>query len=101
MHGIPPDKEELHITSLVVHAQPGDAQAVDAFITALPGARIHGSDANGKRVVTLEAPSAAAIVDLVSAIQQAHGVINVAMVYQHAEPLESLNTEIPNVDNPT
>jgi nitrate reductase NapD len=91
---------ELHISSLVVHAMPGQRAAVDAVIHGLPGAQIHGADASGKLVVTLEAPTSAAILDQVSAIRQAPGVLNVAMVYQHAESLESLNTEIPN-DNHT
>lgn len=93
--------DELHITSLVVHAMPSHCTAVDALINALPGAQIHGADANGKRVVTLEAPTSAAILDKVSAIRQAPGVLNVAMVYQHAESLESLNTEIPHVHHTT
>ena len=87
---------ELHISSLVVHAMPSHRTEVDALINALPGAQIHDADASGKLVVTLEAPTSAAILDQVSAIRQAPGVLNVAMVYQHAEPLESRHTEIPD-----
>jgi nitrate reductase NapD len=86
---------ELHISSLVVHATPSRRAEVDAVIHGLPGAQIHGADAGGKLVVTLEAPTSAAILDQVAAIRQAPGVLSVAMVYQHAESLESLNTEIP------
>jgi len=96
-----PMTEELHITSLVVHVQPRRAEGADAAIAALPGAHIHGSDPNGKRVVTLEAPSASAILDHVEAIQRIDGVINVAMVYQHVEPLDAMNKEITNVEYPT
>ena len=91
--------EELHITSLVVHVRPEAAEAVDQAITALPEARIHGTDPRGKRVVTLEAPTAGAIVDQVDLIRRLHGVVDVAMVYQHVETLESLNTEIHDGDN--
>lgn len=93
--------EELHITSLVVHVQPARADSADAVINALPGAHIHGSDPNGKRVVTLEAPTQSAILDHVSTIQRIDGVINVAMVYQHTEPLDAMNKEIANVEYPT
>lgn len=93
--------EDLHITSLVVHVQPSHAQDADAVIGALPGACIHGSDPKGKRVVTLEAATSAAILDQVSIIQKTPGVIGVAMVYQHAEPLESMNREITDVDHTT
>ena len=91
--------DELHITSLVVHAAPASLAPVGRGIAALPGAQIHGADeASGKLVVTLEAATSQAILDQVSLIQQTRGVITVAMVYQHAESLESLNTEIRHVD---
>lgn len=93
--------DELHIISLIVHSMPTSMAEVSATITALPEARIHGSDANGKLVVTLEASTSAEILDQVATIQQSNGVINVAMVYQHVESLESLNEEIVNVDYTT
>jgi nitrate reductase NapD len=73
---------------------PSHRAEAEAVIHGLSGAQIHGADASGKLVVTLEAPTSAAILDQVAAIRLARGVLNVAMVYQHAEPLESLNTEI-------
>jgi nitrate reductase NapD len=88
----------VHITSLVVHVHPSLAAHADAVIASFAGARIHGSDAHGKRVVTLEAASAGEILDQVGAIQRAQGVLNVAMVYQHVESLESMNREFPHVD---
>ncbi len=91
--------DELHITSLVVHALPDRGADVTAAIDRLPEARIHGSDASGKFVVTLEAPTAGAILDQIGLIQQTPGIIGVAMVYQHVESLDSLNREIPHVDH--
>ena len=91
--------EELHITSLIVHAAPAALAGVRALIATIAGAEIHGADEQvGKLVITLEAPNSHAILDQVALIQQSPGVITVAMVYQHAEPLESLNSEIPHVD---
>ncbi len=91
--------EELHITSLVVHAAPADLAQVGEAIAALPGAQVHGvNETGGKLVITLEAPTSHAIMDQVTLIQQTRGVIVVTMVYQHAESLESLNTEIHHVD---
>lgn len=85
---------DLHITSLVVHAAPARSVAVGASIARIEQARIHGSDPQGRFVVTLEAATAGAILDQVTQIQQLAGVIGVAMVYQHVEPLDSLNMEI-------
>lgn len=93
--------DELHITSLVVHALPERSAEVGAAIAGIELAQVHGSDASGKFVVTLEAPSAGAILDQVARIQHTHGVIGVAMVYQHVESLESLNMEIHHVDHTT
>lgn len=93
--------DELHIISLIVHSMPSSIATVSASITALPDARIHGSDANGKLVVTLEALSSAEILHQVATIQRTDGVINVAMVYQHVESLDSLNAEINHADYTT
>ena len=93
--------DELHIISLIVHAMPKRTEEVSMAIIALPHAQIHGSDANGKMVVTLEANTSAAIVDQMGTIKRIHGVISVTMVYQHIESLESLNTEINHADYQT
>ena len=39
--------------------------------------------------------------DRIAIIQRSDGVINVAMVYQHIESLESLNAEINHADYTT
>jgi len=88
--------EELHLASLVVHAHPNECAVVGAAIADIPAARIHGIDPSGKLVVTLEGPAAGVILEQVTQIQQTPGVIGVALVYQHAEPLESMNVEMPD-----
>ena len=93
--------DELHIVSLIVHSMPRSIASVSALINTLPEARIHGSQDNGKLVVTLEAMSSAEILDQIAIIQRSDGVINVAMVYQHIESLESLNAEINHADYTT
>lgn len=92
---------ELHIVSLIVHAMPACVEQVGATVGSLPDAQIHGSDASGKLVVTLEAASSAEILDQIAVIQRSRGVLNVAMVYQHTESLESLNAEIHHAHHPT
>ncbi|MBY0233702.1 MAG: chaperone NapD [Burkholderiaceae bacterium] len=91
--------EELHITSLVVHAVTSSVADVIEAIATLPDAQVHGVDAaRGKLVVTLEAATSGAILDQIELIRQARGVLTVAMVYQHTESLETLSTEINHVD---
>lgn len=85
--------EELHITSLVVHATPRRAAAVGEAVAALPGAVVHGA-AGGKLVVTLEAATSAQMAEQVSALHHLPGVLSVALVYQCADSLDAMNEEI-------
>ncbi len=91
---------ELHITSLVVHAAPSRLPAVSAFITKLAGAEIHGTSANGKLVVTIEAASTDETMNRISAIQRLDGVLSAALVYQHSETLDSMNEQIEDANGP-
>lgn len=87
---------ELHIASLVVHSTPRRIESVAKAVTALPGALVHASSANGKLVVTLEAPTSEEITATVSGIQRIDGVLSAALVYQCADSLDAMNEEIPN-----
>jgi nitrate reductase NapD len=91
---------ELHIASLVVHAPPSRAPALALLLAELSGAVVHAISERGKLVVTLEASTAAEMVGLVQAIQRTDGVLSAALVYQHADTLDSMNEEIPDDDRP-
>jgi len=85
---------ELHIASLVVHANPGPLAEVTQKIEAMPGARVHAASANGKIVVTLEADSGDAVLSAVNFIQRIDGVLSAALVYQYADSREAMMEEI-------
>jgi periplasmic nitrate reductase NapD len=89
-------EQEIHIAGLVVHAQPADLKPVRLCIESIPGAEIHAASADGKLIVTLETDSAKRTLDLMDALRALPGVANVALVYQHAEPLSALEQEIPS-----
>lgn len=89
---------ELHITSLVVHAAPARLQAVSQAVAGMPGARVHGSSAAGKLVVTLEAGSLDEMTAKVSGIQHLDGVLSAALVYQCVDSLDTMNEEITDAD---
>jgi nitrate reductase NapD len=91
---------ELHIASLVVYSTPRRAPALAGVLSALPGAIVHAVGDNGKLVVTLEADGAVPMVALVQQIQRTDGVLSAALVYQHADTLDSMNEEIPDADRP-
>lgn len=87
-------EEEVHIAGVIVHADPARLQPVRAQILAIPLARIHAAGADGRMVVTLETDSTPRTLDYMDAIRALPGVLNVALVYQHAEPVAAMDEEI-------
>ncbi|MEC4723646.1 chaperone NapD [Noviherbaspirillum sp. CPCC 100848] len=85
---------ELHIAGIVVFSNPANAENVAASIRAIPAATIFVVAPDGKIVVTLEAESTKRTLDYMDAIRVLPGVIDVAMVYQHAEPVSAFEEEI-------
>ena len=88
--------EEVHISSLVVHATPKRVKSVEEGIAMMPGARVHGSSRTGKLVVTLDANSTDEMLCRITAIQRLEGVLSAALVYQCADTLEAMNEEVPD-----
>ena len=86
--------EELHIASLVVHSTRRRLGSVAEAINGLPSAVVHASSANGKLVVTLEAPTSEAMTAMVTSIQHIDGVLSAALVYQCADSLDAMNEEV-------
>lgn len=87
-------QQEIHIAGVVVYTQPAHRDAVSRRIATLPSADIHGGSSDGKLIVTLEADSGRRILDYMDAIRALPGVMDVALVYQHAEPEAALEQEI-------
>jgi nitrate reductase NapD len=73
------------VAGILVHAVPAHADTVAAWVSTLPGAFVHGAR-DGKLVVTLEAPSTAAILDQLTSIRERAHVLSALPVYQHNEP---------------
>lgn len=90
------DFGELHITSLVLHALPRHLKRVSRAIAAVPGAELHAAGPTGKLVVTLEGASAKQIMARVAELQAIDGVLSAVLVYQHAEPIDKMNEEMPD-----
>ncbi len=87
------DKQELHISSMVVHARPEHLARVKQNIESLPGAEIHGESANGKLVVVLETLNQGFITDTIDKINNIEHVLNTALVYHQIEQLDSLEND--------
>ena len=93
--------KELHIAGIVVHAQPERVHQVAAAIRDLSGAEIHATSADGKLVVTLEAPGAREIAARMDEIQHFDAVLSASLVYQHSESLEAMMEEMSHGDDET
>lgn len=86
------EEEQLYVAGVLVHAKPEHATALRAWISALPGALVHGA-AEGKLVVTLEAHSTGAILDQLDRLREQRGVLSALPVYQHNEPAAHIDQE--------
>jgi len=91
--------EELHVAGIVVYVYPNQVDTVALALRQFTGAQLHASAPDGRLVVTLEAPSAAAIADRMGAIQQLEGVLSCALVYQHNESVEAMMQELADADH--
>ena len=83
------NQDEIHISSMVVHARPEHLQSVKDQILALPGAEIHGESENGKLVVVLETQNQGFITDIIETISKLDNVLNTALVYHQIEYADS------------
>jgi nitrate reductase NapD len=87
------DQQELHISSMVVHARPEYLAEVKKSIEQLPGAEIHGESDNGKLVVVLETLNQGYITDVIEKINNFEHVLSTALVYHQIEQLDSLEND--------
>ncbi|MEO5345931.1 MAG: chaperone NapD [Magnetococcus sp. YQC-9] len=79
------DNTPFALASAVILVQPERLQAVAADISALPGAAIHATSAQGKMVITLEDRSTEILVQQFDLIRNLDGVLSADLIYQHSE----------------
>ena len=82
------DQQEVHISSMVVHARPEYLADVKNNIEQLPGTEIHGESDNGKLVVVVETQNQAYITDVIEKINNFEHVLSTALVYHQIEQLD-------------
>ena len=84
---------ELHIASCVARVRPEAMAAAIERIEAVIGCAVSARDAIGKVVIVIEGASTGNLLDQMDHIRTIPGVLNVEMVYQHAEE-ESVMKEL-------
>lgn len=76
---------ELHISSCVARVRPEALDRAIPAIEAIIGCPISASDRGGRVVLVMEGAHTGALLDQMDKIREVSGVMNVEMVYQHAE----------------
>lgn len=74
-----------HIASILVQARPERLPAVEAALTRLPGVESHGSNGAGKLILTVETRSDAELMERITRIETAEGVVAASLVYHQVE----------------
>lgn len=86
--------QEVHIAGIIVYCDPGRMEAIKSAIGLLPNAEFHVQSPEGKMVVTLESDSTKHTLDCMDAIRALPGVLDISLVYQHAEPAAAMEQEM-------
>ena len=84
---------DLHIASCIARVRPDALDAAIPHIEAITGSPVSARSASGKLVIVIEGASTGALLDQMDEIRNIVGVLNVEMVYQHAEE-ESVMKEL-------
>ncbi|MBK1686609.1 chaperone NapD [Rubrivivax gelatinosus] len=84
------DDPEIHIAGVLVQARPEAVGALRTAITALADTELVGAGDDGRIAVVVEGVGAASVLQVLDALRELPGVLNVALVYQHAEPRSAL-----------
>ena len=77
--------EPVHISSLLLRAEPAKMDAVLSEISLVPFAEVPITDESGKIIVTLETDSETAIVDALTNLQLIDGVVSASLVYHQKD----------------
>ena len=84
---------DLYIASCIAQVRPTAAHVAIPLIKAITGSPVSARNAGGKLVIVIEGPSTGALLDQMDQIRNIADVLNVEMVYQHAED-ESVMKEL-------
>lgn len=90
----------MNISGVVVYTVPAQSQLVVTHLNEIEGVEVHAEE-NGKLIVTVEKENIGAMADQVMQFQDMPGIMSVAMVYQHSEDIEALNSDDVLLEEPS
>ena len=77
---------EYHVASFIVRCHARHLPEVTAQIQQMPGTEVHGQDAKGRVIVTIEGANHGAIADQTEQVRLIPNVVDVAAVYHEYAP---------------
>lgn len=75
----------MNISSAIIHARPGSAEAVQGRLAGLDGVDVHAVSEEGRMIVTIETGDDRGTVDAFTFISQMDDVLSASMVYHQTE----------------
>ncbi|MDA1097439.1 MAG: chaperone NapD [Proteobacteria bacterium] len=74
-----------HIASLMVQARPRHMAQLTPVLVAIPGVEVHGSNDQGRMIVTVEADNDGHFMAILSRIEGTENVVLASLVYHQVE----------------
>ena len=75
----------MNISGVVVRTYPENIESVTQKLTGFEGVEVHGSNSDGRMVVTIEQESVGEISDLLARMHDVPGVLSASMIYHQFE----------------
>lgn len=88
-----PGDDELHIASFVIQHRIDAAESLATAIAASPELEL-AIPGETRSVVLCESADRYAVMDRIEQLRAVPGVLNVLLVYHHAEPRDALEAEV-------
>ncbi|CCQ73121.1 chaperone NapD [Magnetospira sp. QH-2] len=83
----------VNVCGVLVHAAPGQSDAVTKMLNDLPGVEIHVASPDDRFVLTIEDVEDCMASECLAAIAEMPGVMNSSLVYHHFESKDSMERE--------
>ena len=75
----------MNISGVLVRSYPENIQSVWQELTKIDGVEVHGSNDDGRMVVTVEQENAGLFSDMLTRMNDIHGVLSTSMIYHEFE----------------
>lgn len=75
----------MNISGVLVRAYPENIESVTELLTDLEGVEVHGSNTDGRMVVTVEQENAGRLSDLIAQMHDLPGILSASMIYHQFE----------------